>query len=109
MRKKQHISQLENQVAELMATVNSLLEVVTKPTPKETKTLTNTDLFVIKDSDQRRHLQVADKAGMAWTDEERTLLIQLRGKGLNNRAIGKIIGRSDMAVSNQTSKIRNSR
>ena len=109
MRKKQHISQLENQVAELMATVNSLLEVVTKPSPKETKTPTIIDRIVIKDNDQRRHLQVADKAGMAWTDEERTLLIQLRGKGLNNRAIGKIMGRSDLAVSNQVSKIRNCR
>ena len=109
MRKKQHISQLENQVAELMATVNSLLEVVTKPTTKETKTPAIIDPIVIKDTDQRRHLQVADKAGMAWNDEERVLLIQLRSKGLNNRAIGKIMGRSDMAVSNQLSKIRNCR
>ena len=109
MRKKQHITQLENQVAELMATVNSLLEVVTKPAAKETKTPAIIDPIIIDSTDQRRKLQPAEKAGMAWTDEERVLLIQLRNKGLNNRAIVKILGRSDLAISNQTSQIRNCR
>jgi DNA-binding NarL/FixJ family response regulator len=104
MRKKQHISQLETQVAELMATVNSLLEVVTKPNPKETKTPTIIDSTV---TDQRRKLHVAPKAGMKWSEAESTLLMQLWDKGLTNKGIGKIMGRSEMSIGNQVSKIRN--
>jgi DNA-binding NarL/FixJ family response regulator len=106
MRKKQHISQLENQVAELMTTVNSLLEVVTRPSATTPKTPINIDSISHTVAKTARRVKKTPRAALRWTPSEVQLLLQLWDKGLSTVEIGKLMGRSADSISNKMSSIR---
>ena len=97
MRKKQHIRQLENQVAELMTTVNALLEVVTKPVKQTAKTPTNT----VKTAPTKM-----TKARLRWSQEEKNTAVKLHANGLSAKDIAALLGRSPIAIANMLSDIR---
>jgi len=100
MRKKNQITQLETQVSELMAVVNSLLEIVTKPTePAKIKIETTTPI-------RKNRLGTEAKARTRWTMSEQESLIVMFSKGISYEDIAKILGRSKKACEQQMSNIR---
>ena len=104
MRKKQQITQLETQVSELMAVVNSLLDVVTKPTVTKPAPKQETLFAPIKDDN--RKIVIADKSRTRWEQTEIEAIVKMHNNGLAYEEIARLMHRSTRAIENQISRVR---
>ena len=98
MRKNARITRLEQQVEQLSAVVQELLEISTQPTVAAPAQVTN--IITPKDwrSKPRKKIDTAN-ARKDWTRQDILFLAEMLNKGVSRKEIARLTGRTERAVS----------